>query len=223
MKKYLLPVLVCVSILTLVSGCDFFLALLGMGLGDVKVTMTLADLSPKLTLNQSGYLTNTDEYGWGVEIDIDGNSNTGEQVSGFGFDVRIALIYNTPGAAGDPAATGTLEELLGGDDDTYQYIGPTTYEWNGSQFEITYNIADAYIDGNTITFYTHSFLPELSDFSSSFRSRFFTLYNDWTDLTMDNSPIRSGNGSVTDAGGDTNPNAVVFVDILSGTVEFPLE
>lgn len=209
MKRFVILIISVSTLLIVISGCEFFYNYLlsKTYLGDVKVTMTVENLSQELTFNQS---IPDIEYAWRVFIDTDANLLTGD---GSGFEVRIQLEVNYY-----YSNTATLASVL--DDESYTLGEPlgTISSWTGSAWEIK-DEREVFLDGNTLYLGVDSSNSLFTNLDLNYRTRFSTEH--FTGVATVTDVIDAdltGNGTGTDPVGDS---IYPFINITGVVIEFP--
>jgi hypothetical protein len=203
MKKFVLVIISVLTLLIVISGCEFFydtFILYKQYLGDVKITLTLEDLSQELTFNQ-GPTPTTVEYAWRVFIDTDNNLGTG---SG-GFDVQIELEFLS-----NTLNTEVLDQNMTG----------TISRWNLAAWEST-DDTNIFRDGNTLYFGADSTNSLFANLNPNYRTSFSTEHHTGviqvTDVIDDE--LITGNGTGTDPIVDSS--LYPFINIIEVEIEFP--
>lgn len=217
MKKLVIVLISVSALLIVISGCEFFYDYLVSKtyLGDVKITLTMEDLSQELTFNQ-GPLSTDVEYAWRVFIDTDANALTGD---GTGFEVQIELEFLSYNSYTN-SNVATLATVL--DDDIYDSIqlGKISW-WDGSDWEQTGD-CEVFLDGSTLYLGVYSTDPLFANLDPNYRTRFSTEYYDYigaaTEIDVLDTDI-TGNATGSDSAIDYA--AFPFINIIEVEIEFP--
>ncbi len=207
MKKFVIILISVSALLIVISGCEIFYNLLisKTYLGDVKISLTMEDLSQELTFNQ-GPLSTDVEYAWRVFIDTDANILTGD---GSGFEVQIELKFLSY-----DSNIATLATVL--DNDIHDEVSIS--QWAGSDWEQT-GESDGFLDGNTMYFGADSADSIFANLDPNYRTRFSTEHHTGAATVTDviNADL-TGNGTGTDPLGDST---YPFINIIEVEIEFP--
>jgi len=213
-KRFVIVLISVLVLLIAISGCEFFynfLILHKTYLGDVKITLTMEDLSQELTFNR-GPAPGDVEYAWRVFIDTDANPGTGSTTAGnLGFEVQIELYFTYY-----EKDTATLAEAL----ENLSGYGSFDY-WDGSDWKGAGDYEKC-LDGNTLYLGAYSTDPLFANLDPNYRTRFSTEYYDYIGTATEIDVLDADlTGNTTGSDSAVDYAAFPFINIIEVEIEFP--
>jgi hypothetical protein len=211
MKRHLLLPLLCLALPCLLSGCYLLFLFKLIDPWDIDISITVSDLTEQITIGLAP--AGTLDYGCGAQIDIDGNSATGDPVNGAELSVGLGL-----GGSPPVTHTGTVESLWRG----YNVGQPHVSMWDEASSAWSDNeelfLATAAFDQDTLHLLLQSSV--YPQFAANFRSEVTVGYYN-SGSFIDDQVFVTGAGTVQDPAGDTS--GVDVIDIVSVTVSYPFD